>query len=348
MGTFILLLDGAADDKIYQLGGKTPLEASRKPFIDNIASRGLLCSTDSKQYTHAFLLEFLTGRNVEVPRGVIEALGLGLSLKDGEVVYRLSPAMIMDGEIIEWCFNVPFRYRDKVVKDFINELTLKSKFNFRVYIYDKVGLRGLLVLKDQEVIDTPSPARDINVSIDSLDTIGKPIVNVALRNNGLTLIPWGGGSLDKTINLNSKIKPLTIVSRSPSVLGVASLLRLKMVKGRYLSYDLLYALKILKEHDNVLLHVEETDIISHMRRPDLKVRLIEKIDSLLLNNADVLKGHKVLILVDHGTSSITGKHLESKVPLAYATLEHHSDVTVRTFSESVDCYIPLNLLARVI
>jgi hypothetical protein len=53
-------------NRIPELGYKTPLEALKKPFIDSLASNGIYGCTDSRKYTHLFLLEFLTGNNIIV------------------------------------------------------------------------------------------------------------------------------------------------------------------------------------------------------------------------------------------------------------------------------------------
>ena len=40
MNTLVVLLDGAADEKIPELGGRTPLESLDKRFIDSVATAG--------------------------------------------------------------------------------------------------------------------------------------------------------------------------------------------------------------------------------------------------------------------------------------------------------------------
>lgn len=40
MKYIVVLLDGAADTPVPELGGKTPLEAAQKPHIDALASKG--------------------------------------------------------------------------------------------------------------------------------------------------------------------------------------------------------------------------------------------------------------------------------------------------------------------
>ena len=40
MKYLIILADGAADEPVELLGGKTPLQAARKPYIDRLAREG--------------------------------------------------------------------------------------------------------------------------------------------------------------------------------------------------------------------------------------------------------------------------------------------------------------------
>ena len=98
LNTLVILLDGAADEPIPAFGGKTPLEYLDKKFIDSIASNGDLGWTEGKDYTHLFLLEFLTGRSVNVPRGLVGADRAWGSREKDQVAYRFSPVRMADGK----------------------------------------------------------------------------------------------------------------------------------------------------------------------------------------------------------------------------------------------------------
>ena len=98
MGVLIALLDGGADELIPALANKTPLEAAGKPFIDRLASSGLVGYTGAYLHTHQFLAD-LIAEGGRVPRGVLEALALDIPLREGVAVYRLSPARVDRGAI---------------------------------------------------------------------------------------------------------------------------------------------------------------------------------------------------------------------------------------------------------
>lgn len=339
VNTLAILLDGAADDRIPELGYRSPLEAVRKPFIDGLASRGLYGHTDSRRYTHLFLLELLTGSSIAIPRGVVEALGLNTSLDTGYVAYRLSPAIIEDG-FIKWVYNLSMGDEFKILRAVSGSLRyLESP---RIYFYS--GCRGVLVFKSSKILDLPSPPSSSMLNTD-LDMFRGFITSIASKTNGLTLIPWGGGRLEP-INIKPKVK-LTIISKSPSVLGVGGILGLRSIRvSNSFPEGLDKSLKYLKE-SNVLLHVEEIDYVSHMKSISLKTLMLSSIDLNLTGRIREMEGFRVAIIIDHGTSSITGKHLDVKVPYTVSKVTAPLAFKVR-FCEGIGEYTPLKSLAEVL
>ena len=339
VNTLAILLDGAADDRIPELNYKTPLEAIEKPFINSLASNGLYGYTDSKEYTHLFLLELLTGRSITIPRGVVEALSFDVSLNAGYVAYRLSPAIIKNG-FIKWVYNLSREDEFKILRAVNDSLGyLESP---RIYFYS--GCRGVLIVKSSKILDFPSPPSPSILNID-LDMFREFITNMASKTGGLTLIPWGGGKLELT-NINSKVK-LTIISKSPSVLGIGSILGLSSIRvSDSVSEGLDRSLKYLKT-SNVLLHVEEIDDVSHMKSSSLKMSILKNIDLKLTSRIRGMEGFRVAIIIDHGTSSLTGKHIDVKVPFTVSKVTRPLTFKVR-FCEGIGEYTPLKSLAEVL
>ena len=77
---------------------------------------------------------------------------------------------------------------------------------------------------------------------------------------------------------------MTIISKSPSALGVAAFLGIKSKRVPGFKQGIKEAASMIKDGD-VFLHVEETDDISHKRAPREKVELLEAVDKEAMRNA---------------------------------------------------------------
>ncbi len=341
MNTLIILLDGAADDKIPELGGMTPLESFEKKFIDNVASHGEFGWTDGAQYTHLFLLEFLTGKSLNVPRGLVEAIGLGVPVEPNQIAYRFSPVRMGDNNI-EWLYRVSREMHAELQDSMIRNLDVLGDLNPRLYFYEDG--RGVMTVETDHIQGFPSPPNPVLNKVVQFGEFDRYINRMAKEMNGMTILPWGGGSINDA-GKNRPVAPaknMVMVSKSPSALGVGGLLNIhrevvdNMWSGFQESFRLL-------QSSNVFMHVEETDDISHRRAPDQKVALLKEVDELLMENLDRMIGHRVAFIIDHGTSSLTGQHIRMNVPFAVAEVTEPSKPTVR-FCENATNYRPLTQL----
>ena len=91
-----VLLDGVGDLPHPDLDGRTPLEAARTPAMDRIASngaigqvisvgRGIAPESDIAVFN---MLGYKFDHSDYVGRGVIEAIGIGINFKDGDLALR--------------------------------------------------------------------------------------------------------------------------------------------------------------------------------------------------------------------------------------------------------------------
>src|SRR5213076_1465536 len=101
-------LDGLGDDPIPEFGGLTPLEAAETPFLDSLAARGRLGSVTTvgpgvapESDIAVFAILGYDPREEHPGRGVLEALGSGMDLRDGDLAYRVNFATQEDGEIVD-------------------------------------------------------------------------------------------------------------------------------------------------------------------------------------------------------------------------------------------------------
>lgn len=344
MNTLVVLLDGAADEKIPELGGRTPLESLDKRFIDSVATAGDFGTTDGKGYTHLFLLELFTGEPLTMPRGLVEAVGLGVPVESHQVAYRFSPVR-MNGGKLEWVYRVS-RDMDRDLQDaMIRNLDVLGDLNPKLYFYEDG--RGVMTVDADRVQDFPSPPAPVNGRVDMGD-FERYIARTAKDLDGLTVMPWGGGCLNETTRPRplEAAKDMVIISKSPSALGVAGVLnmRRRVVDNMWSGFQ--EAFRLLRTSD-VFMHVEETDDISHRLAPDQKVSMLQEVDDLLMENLDRMIGYRVAFVVDHGTSSISGQHLQMNVPYAAGEVGRSGRRSTR-FCEVAERHRPLGTLMRSI
>src|SRR5580692_4873048 len=102
----IVIPDGCADEPQSSLGGKTPLQAAKKPYMDRIAQTGLVGRTDnvppgltpaSDVATLSLFgydpLEVYTGR------APLETAAMGLALGPGDWAIRCNLVYVEDGQM---------------------------------------------------------------------------------------------------------------------------------------------------------------------------------------------------------------------------------------------------------
>jgi 2,3-bisphosphoglycerate-independent phosphoglycerate mutase len=101
-------LDGLGDDPIPEFDGQTPLEAARTPVLDGLARMGALGLVHTvgpdvapESDIAVFAILGYDPREEHPGRGVLEALGTGMSFRDGDLAYRVNFATQKDGEIVD-------------------------------------------------------------------------------------------------------------------------------------------------------------------------------------------------------------------------------------------------------
>lgn len=88
---YVLVIgDGMADDPVEALGGRTPLEAASKPFIDGLAAAGTLgrvrtCPAGTQPGSDVAILSIFgcDPRTCYTGRGPLEAADQGIALRRG-------------------------------------------------------------------------------------------------------------------------------------------------------------------------------------------------------------------------------------------------------------------------
>lgn len=135
---YILIIgDGMADDPVEELGGKTPLQAARKPVMDGLAAHSLVgsvknCPDGLPAGSDTAILSIFgcDPRKCYTGRAPLEAAAQNLTLAPGDLAFRCNMASISEGdmpleektilshsgggidgessqELIKWLFTVP-------------------------------------------------------------------------------------------------------------------------------------------------------------------------------------------------------------------------------------------------
>ena len=112
MQIMLIVVDGMGDRLIPELGdginGKTPLESVDTPSLDELAHKGINGLVDvirpgiipGSDTAHLALLGY-DANKVYTGRGALEALGVGLKVREGDVAFRCNLATVEDGMIID-------------------------------------------------------------------------------------------------------------------------------------------------------------------------------------------------------------------------------------------------------
>jgi 2,3-bisphosphoglycerate-independent phosphoglycerate mutase len=101
-------LDGLGDDPLPQFDGRTPLEAAATPNLDSLAMRGRqgLVHTVGKGIAPesdiaVFAILGYDPREEHPGRGVLEAVGCGMSFTDGDLAHRVNFATAEGNRIVD-------------------------------------------------------------------------------------------------------------------------------------------------------------------------------------------------------------------------------------------------------
>lgn len=104
---YILVIgDGMADDPVEELGGKTPLEAADKPFIDELARKGVLgaaknCPAGFPVGSETAIMSLFgcSPKLYYTGRAPIEAAAQGIALVPGDAAYRCNMVCYEDAAV---------------------------------------------------------------------------------------------------------------------------------------------------------------------------------------------------------------------------------------------------------
>ncbi len=115
MKYIVILADGMADYPVDELGGKTPMQAAHKPNIDRLfktSKTGLVNNVPSNLSPGSDVANLSAmgydPRRFYTGRSPLEAVSIGIDLKDTDIVFRCNVVTLTEGEC---------DYEDRIITD---------------------------------------------------------------------------------------------------------------------------------------------------------------------------------------------------------------------------------------
>lgn len=167
-----------ADEPIAQLGGKTPLQAAEKPYMDMLAALGRcgMFSTVPAGFHPGSEIANMTVLGYDVAkefegRGSLEAASIGVQLQPGEMAMRCNLICIADGKIKNHSAGHISNEEAKELIEYLQKELGDDTFTF----HNGISYRHLLVMKggDKRISCTPphdvpgTPFDDVMVKADT-------------------------------------------------------------------------------------------------------------------------------------------------------------------------------------
>ncbi|MBN1392952.1 MAG: cofactor-independent phosphoglycerate mutase [Sedimentisphaerales bacterium] len=353
----IIVPDGAADEPLEELGGKTVLEAAETPNMDKVSTQGRIGmvrtvppgiepGSDVAQMSLLGYdpLKFYTGR------APIEAVARNIQLAPNDWVFRCNLVTLCDGKMEDHSAgHISTEEGSKLVAD-LNEHLGGEKFRF----YAGVSYRHLLVFRDADFdVKTYPPHDYIGTAVDKILPRGKGaevLIDLIVRSQQLfvnhdinkvkkdlgenqvsSIWLWGQGkkarmeSFEKRFGLRG-----AAITAVDLVRGLAMLIGFDLINvpGATGFVDTNYegkaaaAIEALNKYDIVFIHIEAPDEAGHNGNIELKKKAIEQIDKHIVGPVfEALQRYekwRILVLPDHPTPISKRAHSAGPVPFAMA------------------------------
>lgn len=362
MKYLLILADGAADEPLAELGGKTPLEVAKKPNMDKIAKNGRCgmlktveeCMTPGSDVANMSILgydpeKYYTGR------GALEALSMGVPFGEDDMAYRCNLVTIENGKMKDFAAgHISSEEGAELFKSLQEKVT-------GVTFYPGVSYRNVMMFpKGQgaetypphdivdEVVDNympkgPDADKLMKLMVRAADVFENHPVNIARKaagkNPATTIWPWSAGkkpAMPKFCEMFGKQGAM--ISAVDLLFGIAACCGMEIVKVEgatgYLDTNYMGKAKAAVEAlqgdaDFVYMHVEATDEAGHLGSIEEKIRAIERLDEAvgyILENFDGC----VMLMPDHPTPIAKKTHTHDAVPFVVMGKDEADAVSVYT------------------
>jgi 2,3-bisphosphoglycerate-independent phosphoglycerate mutase len=357
----VILGDGMADYKIPALGNKTTLQASHKPTIDSLAPKSEvgLCRTvpegmkPGSDVANMSVLgfdpaEFYTGRSP------LEAVSIGIQLKDTDVTLRCNLVTLSDEENYEDKRMVDYssgeitteeaRELVKYLKQYIDdeELTLYAGVSYRHCLVVDHGVTGTTLTPPHDISDRPVKGHLPNgvrgekylaLMKKSYELLKDHPINrkriAEGKNPANSIWLWGEGTKPALADFQTKYGLKGgVISAVDLVKGIGILANMKIIDVPHITgnWDTDFlgkakaaARELIGGLDFVYIHMEGPDECGHHGDIAHKIYSIEQISEVVVKTLieELTKAGEdftLLICPDHPTPIAVKTHVSDPVP----------------------------------
>ena len=358
----LIILDGLGDRPIKELGGKTPLEYANTPNMDKLARIGVLGQQDpiapgkpaGSDTAHLAIFGYDPYQTYR-GRGFFEALGVGLTLDEDDLAFRVNFATIENGIVTD-------RRAGRISTEEAHELAKAIQENVKIpvdFIFvGATGHRAVLVLKgmakgyrvgENDPHEAGKPPHKFEYADEESKKVAEILeefvqkaheilekhpINEKRRKEGKPVANYllirGAGTypnIPMKFTEEWKVKAAAVVATA-LVKGVARAIGFDVytpegATGEYNTNPMAKAKKaveLLGEYDFVFLHFKPTDAAGHDNNPMRKVEMIEKADEMIGYIMKNINLEKTVIAItgDHSTPCEVKNHSGDPVPLLIA------------------------------
>ncbi len=347
MKSLLIIIDGLGDDLIPAFGYKSPFEYALHENMDKLAAKGIrgnisICEKDFIPESLKCILRLLGVSPKDFPtnRAYLELLAQHRDITEQEMVLRCNLVSVdKEGRLLS------FNGEGLTSAQMKEAALLIAQGPNNIECVHLSGYRNLLIadknIEFMEKMAVKPPHESVGENIEEL------LFN--LKDNSLVLkdfliqareklhklekydvhyelYPWGASvrTVMQSFSHNHGGMQGAAICSAEIVKGIAD--SLKMERPNLLNAtgetdtDLqekaTATLQMLRTHDFVLTHFNGSDEAAHRKKYKEKADFITRIDNEFLAEilTNITEATKIFICGDHGTSSLTGKHLVTPVP----------------------------------
>ena len=315
----IIIPDGAADEPLAELGGKTPIEAAQTPNMDRIAIEGRqgLARTVPEGFESGSDVATMTllgydPKKYHTGRAPLEAAAQQIPLSPTDWVFRCNLVTVVDGIMKDHSAGgIGNAEAQRLLADLKRSIELPG-FEF----YNGVSYRNLLVYRGSEDIDvTTKPPHEIpeepiakylprgrgsetlrRIMSHSAELFANHEINEVRMQTGLNPATqvwlWGQGHAPNLPKFKDRfgIERGCMITGVDLLRGLAVLLGwdVREVEGMTSFHDTDYAgqgvvtARMIEDYDLVFSHIEAPDEASHQADWKTKIAAIEHIDKYVV------------------------------------------------------------------